>query len=181
MSGADKEWADCGMFVIENSKSQITNYKQIQIPKFKIQNKEHFVRLFIVWKFQITNYKQYQMIGIQNSKQYDLEERTAKFAERWRDYVMKLPRNLANIEYGKQLIRSSGSQAANYIEANEALGKKDFQHRIRICRKETKESCLWLRLSQPGNDENLKKERQELLKEGGELRNIFTSILNKTK
>jgi four helix bundle protein len=72
----------------------------------------------------------------------DLEERTAKFAERYRDYVKNLPRAIANIEYGKQPILSSGSQAGNYIEANEALGKKDFQYRIRISCKETKESCL---------------------------------------
>ena len=122
------------------------------------------------------------MTEIQNSKHnYDLEERTARFAERCRDYVRKLPRTISNIEYGKQLIRASGSQAANYIEANEALGKKDFQHRIRICRKETKESCLWLRLSQPGNNQDLEKEKLGLLKEDAELRNIFTSILNKTK
>ena len=67
-----------------------------------------------------------------NSKQYDLEERTAKFAENCRDFVKKLPRTTANFEYGKQLIRSSGSQAANYIEANEALSRKDFIMRIRI-------------------------------------------------
>ena len=81
------------------------------------------------------------MIEITNPKRYDLEERTARFAERCRDYVRKLPRTISNIEYGKQLIRSSGSQAANYIEANESLGKKDFQHRMRIARKEAKESC----------------------------------------
>jgi len=122
------------------------------------------------------------MTKIQNSKQnYDLEERTERFARRCRDYVRKLPRTLPNIEYGKQLIRSSGSQAANYIEANEALGKKDFQHRIRICRKETKESCLWLRLSQPENNQDLNKEKEWLLRETQELRNIFTSILNKSK
>ncbi len=122
------------------------------------------------------------MTKIQNSKQnYDLEERTERFARRCRDYVRKLPRTLPNIEYGKQLIRSSGSQAANYIEANEALSKKDFQHRIRICRKETKESCLWLRLSQLENNQDLNKEKEWLLKEAQELRNIFTSILNKSK
>ena len=99
----------------------------------------------------------------------------------YRNYVEKLPRTAANIEYGKQLIRSSGSQAANYIEANEALGKKDFQHRIRICRKETKESCLWLRLSQTANNQELENSRQKLLKEAAELRNIFTAILNKSQ
>jgi len=58
--------------------------------------------------------------------EFDLEERTYLFAESCRDFVKKLPRTISNIEYGRQLIRSSGSQAANYIEANECLSKKDF-------------------------------------------------------
>ena len=94
----------------------------------------------INYKIQITNYKQTLMNNTSNPKQYDLEERTAVFAENCRDFVKKLPKTTPNFEYGKQLIRSSGSQAANYIEANEALGKKDFLMRIKICRKETKES-----------------------------------------
>jgi four helix bundle protein len=95
--------------------------------------------------------------------------------------VRKLPRTIPNIEYGKQLIRSSGPQASNYIEGNESLSKKDFQHRIRICRKETKESCLWLRLSETKGSQDLNKEKNWLVKEAKELRNIFTAILNKTK
>src|SRR3990167_7353073 len=90
----------------------------------------------------------------------DLEERTFQFARRCRDWVKKLSRTISNIEYGKQLIRSSGSQAANYIEANEALSRKDFAHRIKICRKEAKESCLWLRLSQTPNATSLDQEKQ---------------------
>ena len=121
------------------------------------------------------------MEKIPNSKPYDLEERTACFAECCRDFVKKLPKTIANIEYGKQLIRSSGSQAANYIEANEALGKKDFIHKIRICRKETKESCLWLRLCDIGNSQEIEKERKLLAGEAIELRKIFTSILEKSK
>ncbi|MDP1629484.1 MAG: four helix bundle protein [bacterium] len=131
-------------------------------------------------KLQTTNYKQIQMSEITNSKQYDLEERTARFAELCRDFIKKLPRTAANFEYGKQLIRSSGSQAANYIEANEALGKKDFTMRIKICRKETKESCLWLRLCEVGEGGKLEEERARLIKEAMELRNIFTAILNKS-
>jgi four helix bundle protein len=111
-------------------------------------------------------------------KIYDLEERSAVFAERCRDYVKKLPKTIGNIEYGVQLIKSSGSQAANYIEANEALSKKDFQYRIRICRKETKESNLWLRLSEPIEKEL--SEKQQLRQEASELRNIYTAILNKS-
>lgn len=80
------------------------------------------------------------MIKIQ--KKYDLEERTYRFARSCRDFIKKLPKITANFEYGKQLIRSSGSPAANYIEANESLSKKDFVVRIKICRKEAKESQL---------------------------------------
>jgi len=120
------------------------------------------------------------MIHAQHSKQYDLEERTYKFAKNCRDFVNKLPKTTANIEYGKQLIRSSGSQAANYIEANESVSKKDFTHKIKICRKETKESGLWLRLCEIKNNQGLEKENKELQRECVELRKIFTTIINKS-
>ena len=121
------------------------------------------------------------MTEIKKTKQYDLEERTARFAERCRDFIGKLPKNTANFEYAKQLIRSSGSQAANYIEANESLSKKDFAHRVKICRKETKESCLWLRLCDLQNLEDLERERNELFQEAVELRKIFSAILSKSQ
>ncbi|NOX97342.1 MAG: four helix bundle protein, partial [Nitrospirae bacterium] len=57
----------------------------------------------------------------QNSKRYDLEDRTLKFARGVRTFVRKLPKTTGNIEDGKQVIRSSGSVGANYIEANESL------------------------------------------------------------
>ena len=72
------------------------------------------------------------MTKISKSKAYDLEERSYSFAKRCRELVKELPKTIQNIEDGKQLIRSSGSQAANYIEANEALSKKDFCFRIKI-------------------------------------------------
>ncbi len=121
------------------------------------------------------------MGGILNKKPYDLEERTAQFAENCRDFRKGLPKMTSNFEYAKQLIRSSGSQAANYIEANETLGNKDFMMRVRICRKETKETCLWLRLCDINNDLKLVEERQSLIAEGIELRKIFTAILEKSK
>lgn len=115
----------------------------------------------------------------QNTNKYRaLEERTFEFARECRDYVKNLPKTATNIEYGKQLTRSSGSQAANYIEANEALSKKDFAHRIRICRKETKESCLWLKLAESNNSEIPK--QKSLMQEAEELRKIFSSILDKS-
>jgi four helix bundle protein len=82
-------------------------------------------------------------------KVYDLEERTFLFADRVNEFVNNLPRTVSNLENGKQLVRSAGSVGANYIEANECLGKKDFQMKIKISKKESKESILWLRLSRP--------------------------------
>ena len=91
-----------------------------------------------------------------------------------------LPRTISNIEYGKQLVRSSGSQAANYIEANEALSKKDFSFKIKICRKEAKESSLWLRLCETGGNAAPTKEQMSLSNEAIELRKIFSAILQKS-
>jgi four helix bundle protein len=110
-------------------------------------------------------------------KLYDLEERTALFAEKSRAFVKRLPRTIANIEDAKQFIRASGSIGANYIEANEAIGKKDFVMKIKICRREAKETCYWLRLLDVGGE--LVEERQQLSSEAKELMNIFGAILRK--
>ncbi len=118
------------------------------------------------------------MTEIKNSKQYDLEERSLKFAGRVRNFIKKIPKSIAIIEDGKQLVRSSGSIGANYIEANESLSKKDFVMRIKICRKEAKESRYWLLLLDVGDV--LEKERQELIKEATELMMIFSSIMRKS-
>lgn len=115
-----------------------------------------------------------------NSPYRELEDRTFNFAKRCRDFVTQLTKNIHNIEYGKQLVRSSGSQAANYIEANEALSKKDFVMRVKICRKETKESCLWLRLCDAVAKKEIENERTVLLREAEEIRKIFNAILGKS-
>jgi four helix bundle protein len=116
----------------------------------------------------------------ENSKQYDLEDRTFEFAKNVRGFVKRLPKTIANIEDGKQVIRSSGSVGANYIEANESLSKKDFIMRIKICRKEAKESRFWTRLIDVGSDQELERDRQALAKEATELMSIFGAILNKS-
>src|SRR3989344_1672238 len=121
------------------------------------------------------------MTEIQNPKQYDLEERTLGFAKIVRVFVKKLPRAVSNIEDGRQLIRSSGSVGANYIEANESFSKKDFVLRIKICRKEAKESRYWLKLVDTNNDSQLEKECQELIREATELMNIFGAIIRKSE
>ncbi len=116
----------------------------------------------------------------QNSKQYDLEDRTLEYAMRTRGLVKKLKKTLANIEDGKQLIRSSGSVGANYIEANEALSKKDFIMRIKICRKEVKESRYWLKLIETNDEKEQDVARINLINEATELMKIFGAILQKS-
>jgi len=116
----------------------------------------------------------------QNSKRYDLENRILEFAKRIRTFVAKLRNTPANIEDRKQLIRSSGSVGANYIEANEALSKKDFVMRIKICRKEAKESRYWLRLVDSDGNIGLEQERTALENEARELTHIFGAIVTKS-
>ena len=113
------------------------------------------------------------------NKIYDLEERTAIFAERVRDFCLKLPKNAANPEYIRQLIRAGSSPGANYIEANEAIGDKDFKMKIKTCRRESKESAYWLRLVITNGSEELENERAHLRQEAREFVLIFTSILKK--
>lgn len=82
----------------------------------------------------------------EHGKIYDLEERTAICAGRVRDFCLALPKNAANAEYIRQLIRAGSSPGANYIEANESIGDKDFKMKIKTCRRESKEAAYWLRL-----------------------------------
>ncbi len=122
------------------------------------------------------------MTEIPNHKPvYDLEERAFQFAKAVRLFVKTLPNTIANIEDGKQLIKTFGSVGANYIEANESLGKKDFSMRIKISRKESKESGYWLRLIHKTNSLENADDAQSLIQEANELKKIFSSILEKSK
>jgi four helix bundle protein len=113
--------------------------------------------------------------------QYDLEDRTFTFAKEVRVFAKQVPKTLANIEDAKQVVKASGSVGANYIEANESLSKKDFAMRIKICRKEAKESRYWLRLIDAGDDSTVKKYRDDLIQEATELTSIFGAILRKSE
>ncbi|MFO7789703.1 MAG: four helix bundle protein [Bacteroidales bacterium] len=116
-----------------------------------------------------------------NSKPvYNLEERTFQFAKQVRLFKKKLPKNTANIEDSKQLVKSSGSVGANYIEANESLSKKDFIMRVKICRKEAKESAYFLRLIYETNAAEFEKEGIDLHDEAIQLKKIFSSIIEKS-
>jgi four helix bundle protein len=120
-------------------------------------------------KSQITNNKQ---------RRFDLEERTLIFAKKIIRLCKELPNNAVNFKLVDQIIRSAGSIGANYREANESLGKKDFVHRLKIARKEAKETSFWLDLILEANQEK-KQSINELIEEANELRNILSAIINK--
>jgi four helix bundle protein len=115
------------------------------------------------------------------NRRYDLEDRTEAFANAVRHFVKRVPQTVTNIEDIRQLARASGSVASNYIEANEALSKKDFLMRIKISRKESKESRLFLRLLDTGDNPQLDHERAALCQEATELMLIFGAILRKSE
>src|SRR5437870_5718479 len=115
-----------------------------------------------------------------NAKPRDLEDWTFEFAQSVRAFVKQLPRTVSNTEDVRQLVRASGSVAANWIEADEALSKKDFLMRVKICRKESKESRLFLRLVDTGLSKNGLAAGETLASEARELTLIFSSIISKS-
>ena len=121
------------------------------------------------------------MTETQGSGRFDLEERTFAFAVQVRSFIRSLPRTLCNIEDVKQLVRASGSVGANYIEANDALSKKDFLMRTRIARREAKEGRFFLRLVYTADDDSLNKTRESLVQESMELIRILSAIIRKSE
>lgn len=109
---------------------------------------------------------------------YNLEARTLKFSKQLLSFCKSIPQNTSNNILVSQMIRSGTSVGANYREANDALGKKDFIHRLRISRKESKETIYWLELIIESNSQ-LKNQGDLLLQECTELRNILSAIINK--
>ncbi len=114
------------------------------------------------------------------NKPHDLEERTLEYAKGIIKLCKKVQKDVINIKLIGQLINAAGSVGANYREANEALSKKDFLHRMKISRKECKESTYWLELLKEAN-QTFTDELNNFMKESQELRNIFTAIINKSK
>lgn len=110
---------------------------------------------------------------------FDLEDRTYAFALRVRRFLQSLPRSICTEVDGRQLLRSSGSVGANYIEANENLGERDFVYRIKVCRKEAKESRFWIRLLLIDRSVPLSEEQNKLSVEAEELMKIFAAIYRK--
>ena len=108
---------------------------------------------------------------------YDLEERALRFTKNVRHFLKQLSASTANVEDSKQLIRSSGAVGANYIEANQNLGKRDFLMRVKIAKKEARESHYWLQVIDTGTSENLEMQRQLLTKEADELTRILGAMV----
>lgn len=123
----------------------------------------------------ITNIKQKQSNHI-----FDLEDRTLIFAKRVIRLCKELPPSIVNSKLIDQLIRLSGSVGANYREANDSTGKKDFLFRLRISRKESKETVFWLELIIEAND-SFRSKTEMLIDECTQIRNILSTIINKVE
>src|SRR4030042_3466175 len=118
-----------------------------------------------------------------NSKQakvYDLEERTARFGEALIEFSKKISRNVITTPLISQLVRAGTSVGSNYCEADCAESRKDFEHKLGICKKEAKETKHWLRMIAKAVPE-FRDEVKRLWKESNELQLIFISIVKKSR
>jgi len=109
---------------------------------------------------------------------YDLEERTAKFGEEVIKFVKKIPLNDITRPIIRQLIRAATSIGANYCEADSAHSKKDFNHKIALCKKESRETMYWLRMISQAASET-RDDAARLWQEAKELNLIFSAIIKK--
>ena len=114
------------------------------------------------------------------ARQFDLEERTTKFAKAVIEICKIVPRNPINDRVVGQVVGASGSVGANYREANDALGKKDFIQRMKIARREAKESHHWLELLLVANSDN-ENNIKPLIKEADELKRILSTIIERSQ
>lgn len=117
---------------------------------------------------------------IKTNQKYDLEERTAKFAEEIIEFCKSIKINIINKPVISQFIRSATSVGANYCEANGASSKQDFKNKIYICKKEVQETKFWIRMIVKTNPE-IKEKAKELWREAQELTLIFSKIISSLK
>ncbi len=115
-----------------------------------------------------------------NPKPYNLAERTMQYALLSREFLKRYPKNSLSSTDCRQLWKSTGSVGANSLEATEAVSRDDFIYRIKICRKEARESAYWFSLLKPTTPSVLEPERVSLFEESNELVKIFQAIINKT-
>lgn len=112
-----------------------------------------------------------------DKKNYNLEERTAKFAESVVGLAKKIPRNAVTMPIISQLVRAGTSVGANYCEANGASSRKDFRNKIFICKKEIQETKYWLRILSNAEPKS-KEETRPIWQEAQELTLIFQKIVS---
>jgi four helix bundle protein len=111
--------------------------------------------------------------------EHPLEERYYQFAKRVRVFCRSLKMDIANLEDSKQLVRASASIGANYIEANENLGKGDLKYRLKVSRKKAKECMHFLGLVETFGSAELNSEREILVNEALQLRKILSAMIKK--
>jgi four helix bundle protein len=116
----------------------------------------------------------------ENNRKFDLEERTAKFGESVIDLMRTIKQDAINRPLISQIIRSSTSIGANYMEADAGVSKKDFRNKIGTCKKEAKETKHWLRMISKANPQQVE-ECRVIWKEAHELVLIFSKIYNNSK
>lgn len=109
---------------------------------------------------------------------YDLEERTAKFGENVIVLMKQTPKNEITRPLITQLVKAATSVGANYSEADDAESKKDFKHKIGICKKESRESKHFLRMLSVATS-GFTTELEVLSREAKELNLIFNAIYKK--
>lgn len=109
----------------------------------------------------------------------ELEDRFHNYAKAVRNYCTKVKWDIINKEYIKQVIRSSGSISANYTEASDDIGKADEKMKLKISRRESKETLKWLDLLLTYENPELEMEKNKLLDEGEQIRKILSAIIIK--
>ena len=109
----------------------------------------------------------------------ELEDRFHNYAKAVRDYCTKVKWSIINQEYIKQVIRSSGSVSANYTEASDDLGKADEKMRLKIARREAKETIKWIDLILTNENSDLDSDKRILIDEGEQIRKILSAIIIK--
>jgi len=113
-----------------------------------------------------------------SNRKYDLEERTAKFGENIIEFAKLIPRNVITIPLIGQMVKAGTSVGANYCEADDAESRRDFRHKIGICKKESRETRFFLRMNVEAVS-SLAKDAAPLIQEAKELNLIFASIRRK--
>jgi len=112
-------------------------------------------------------------------RRFDIQERTFTFAVQTVKLIDRLPRTVAGVEVGRQLVRSATSIGANVEEADAAESKRDFIHKMSIAYKEARETRYWLRVVHSSLLDDA--ETRALIQESTELVRILYTIIKNAR